>query len=93
MHPEAHYVLGQAYARRGDRERAQNHLEMHRQILDTRVRLHRLERLAGKNPHDVETRLEIVKLYEQLGMADLANFWRRAATSAQQQGNDSGDTP
>jgi tetratricopeptide (TPR) repeat protein len=93
MHPEAHYVVGQAYARRGDRDRAQLHLQRHRQILDTRVRLHRLERIAGKDPGDVQTRLEIVKLYEQLSLPDLANFWRRAAASAQRGVRDSGAMP
>jgi tetratricopeptide (TPR) repeat protein len=82
MHPEAHFLIGQAYARQGEKERAQWHLERHRQILDTRVLLHRLERTAGKNPGDVQTRLEIVKLYERLGLKDLADFWQRAADSA-----------
>jgi tetratricopeptide (TPR) repeat protein len=82
MNFQAHYVLGQTYARRGERERAQEHLAMHRRILDTRVRIHSLERRAGRNPRDTEARLELVRLYEELGMTDHANFWRRASASS-----------
>jgi tetratricopeptide (TPR) repeat protein len=79
MSYQAHYRLGQAYARQGQRERAQQHLAMHQRILDLRVRIHSLERRAGRNPRDTEARSELIRSYEALGMTAQANFWRRAA--------------
>lgn len=81
---EAHYLLGQTLARRGETEVAQKHLDQHRLLLDLRVKIHRLERVAGKDPTDVETRRELVTLYERLGLPEQARFWRRAAESASQ---------
>jgi tetratricopeptide (TPR) repeat protein len=82
-HPEAHFLIGQAHARLGQIKQAQFHVDRHRLILDTRVQLHRLERVAGRNPRDVQARQEIVRLYRMLGMHDLADFWQRAVDSAQ----------
>jgi thioredoxin-like negative regulator of GroEL len=78
MNFQAHYVLGQICARQGQRERAEQHLAMHRKILDTRVQIHALERRAGRNPNDDEARSELIRLYELLGMNQQAQFWRRA---------------
>ena len=76
---QSHYVLGQARARQGDKERAGYHLQRHREILDTRVKIHSLERRAGRNPRDAEVRRELVRLYTELDMSKHADFWRRAA--------------
>lgn len=76
---QTHYVLGQARARQDDKERAGYHLQRHREILDTRVKIHSLERRAGRNPRDAEVRRELVRLYTELGMSKHADFWRRAA--------------
>jgi len=81
MHPEAHFLAGQAHGRLGDRVRSESHLRLHERILDTRVRLHRLERVAGRNPGDRETRSEIVRLYRDLGLHEQADFWQRALES------------
>ncbi len=78
MNFHAHYVLGQVSARQGERDRAEHHLALHQKILDTRVRIHTLERRAGRNPHDSEARTELIHLYEQLDMNAHAEFWRRA---------------
>ena len=83
LHREAHYVLGQAYARRQDKELAQAHLALHRRILDTRVRIHGLERRAGRNPRDMESRQELVRLYRELGMNEHAEFWLRTIDTNQ----------
>lgn len=83
MQSEAHYVLGQALARQGEADRAKEHLETHRRILDTRVRIHALERRAGRNPKDMEVREELVQLYERLGMTDHADFWQRSIETGQ----------
>lgn len=79
MNNDGHYVLGQALARRGDSEAAQFHLDQHRKLLDTRVLIHRLERRAGNDPTDVEARLELARLYEELSLSEQAAFWRQAA--------------
>ncbi|MCL4203721.1 MAG: tetratricopeptide repeat protein [Pirellulaceae bacterium] len=86
MNFQAHYVLGQICARQGQRERAEQHLAMHRKILDTRVQIHTLERRAGRNPNDSEARSELIRLYELLGMTDHAQFWRRAAATSGYEG-------
>ncbi|MCH5373258.1 MAG: tetratricopeptide repeat protein [Planctomycetes bacterium] len=82
MNFQAHYVMGQVCARQGEREQAEHHLALHRQILDTRVKIHTLERRAGRNPHDEEARSELIRLYQALGMSEQAEFWRRAAQSS-----------
>jgi len=84
MQFETHYVLGQALARQGETDRAKEHLDMHRRILDTRVRIHGLERRAGRNPKDAVVRVELVRLYNELDMTEHAEFWRRAAETAHQ---------
>lgn len=88
MQSEAHYVLGQALARRSETDLATEHLQMHKRILDTRVKIHGLERRAGRNPRDAEVRAELVRLYERLGMTEHAEFWRRAAETAQHGGGE-----
>jgi Flp pilus assembly protein TadD len=79
---EAHYLLGQTLARRGETEAAERHLRQHRKLLDLRVRIHRLERVAGKATDDVGVRLELVQLYEELELSEMARFWQRAADLA-----------
>ena len=79
---EAHYLLGQAYARSGDDEKAKHHLAEHRRVLDLKVKLYGLERQANRNPADVELRLEIAALYAELGWQDRVEFWHEAAQSA-----------
>lgn len=79
MNFQAHYVLGQITARLGQRERAQQHLALHRKILDARVEIHTLERRAGRNPNDTEAQTQLIHLYDSLGMTQHAEFWRRAS--------------
>ena len=79
---EAHYLLGQAYARAGDAEKAKHHLAEHRRVLDLRVKLYELERQANRNPADVDVRLEITELYAELGWPEKVQFWQQAAQSA-----------
>lgn len=76
---EAHYLLGQTYSQLGDREKGQHHLALQRKLLDTRVRLHQLERRAAHYPNDPQLRREIAGLYSELGADELAQYWRRAA--------------
>jgi Flp pilus assembly protein TadD len=76
---EAHYLLGQAYARQAKPELAKRHLDEQRRILDVRVKLHDLEGRAAKQPQDAALRREISRLYESIGLKEQAEFWARGA--------------
>lgn len=76
---QAYYQMGQAYARLGKDDLATAFLNQHRQILDTKVRLHELEHKAAIEPGNVAVRKEIADLYAEIGLPELADFWRRAA--------------
>jgi predicted Zn-dependent protease len=80
----AHYSLGQALARLGQRELAQKHLNTHRRLLDASVRLHRLERQAGREPNNAAIRREIAGIYKSLGVDDAADHWEQAADAVRQ---------
>ncbi len=79
----AYYALGQAYARHGDKQQAENYLAQHQRLLTLSVRIHSLERRAGRNPTDADVRLELAQLYEELGNAEVAQRWKHAAESLQ----------
>lgn len=83
-----HYALSRALAQQGKREQAQEHLELHRRLLSAKVRIHRLERQAGRAPGDVQVRLELARLYSQIGVSELARFWQNAAQAARALGDD-----
>jgi tetratricopeptide (TPR) repeat protein len=77
---DAHYQLGQSLARRGDDDdRAQYHLRLHREILDSKVQLYHLEQLAAREPKNILVRRELARNYARLGLDELAEFWTRAA--------------
>jgi tetratricopeptide (TPR) repeat protein len=78
---EAHYLLGQTYNQQGAVEKAKHHLALQHRLLDTRVRLHQLERRAAQYPSDAQLRREIAALYSELGADELAQFWQRAAAA------------
>lgn len=79
---EACYLLGQAYARQGDRAQAQRYLQQHRRVADLKVKLYEMEREAAWKPRDAELRDRIASLYEELGWPERVAFWRAAARSA-----------
>ena len=74
---EAYYNLGQIYARGGDRAKGAEQLRIHRQLADKKLELYKLERQAGREPGNTAVRSQIADLYEQIGLKDLAEFWRR----------------
>jgi tetratricopeptide (TPR) repeat protein len=80
---EAHYLLGQALSRSGETERARHELKLHQKLLNAKVQIHQMERRAGQNPADVEVRRELANRYRDIGLTDLADFWVRAAASAE----------
>lgn len=79
---EAHYSLGQVYARRGERDKANVEFAVHRQLADRKMELYRLERQAGREPANRELRERIAGLYDEIGLTELAQFWRRASGDA-----------
>jgi predicted Zn-dependent protease len=81
---DAHYLLGQALARLGKADEAQQSLKTHRQLQDLKVRIHALERQAGQQPKNAEVRQTLADLYRQIGLEDQANLWQDAARAAQQ---------
>lgn len=81
MH-DGHYSLGQVYARLGQRDKATTEFRLHRQLSDRKMELYRLERQAGREPANRELRERIAGLYEEIGLTELAQFWRRASGNA-----------
>ncbi len=79
---EAHYLLGQTLARRGEKVESQRYLNFHRQLLDAKVRINSLERLAGRDPRNVAVRHELSKMYHDLGLDAVAKSWDAAASAA-----------
>lgn len=78
LHTEAHYLLGQALARSGDAARAKEQIARHRKVLDSKIELYKLERRASRDPSDTAVRLELARRYEELGLPDVAEFWRNS---------------
>ncbi|WP_166822984.1 tetratricopeptide repeat protein [Thalassoroseus pseudoceratinae] len=79
---KVHYQLGKILARQGKLEEAQTHIDRHRELLDTKVLLNRLEHLASQRPADIEIRKRIAKLYRSLSWEPEARFWDHAAEAA-----------
>ena len=79
---KVHYQLGKILARQGKLDEAQKHLNRHRELLDTKVELNRLERVAAQRPADVKVRKHIASLYRSLGWDAEARFWDHAAETA-----------
>ncbi len=80
---DAHFQLGQAYARLNQNDLANRHLAQHRKLLDTKVRLYELEQKAAREPHNVAVRRELAETYAGIQLPDLAAFWERAANVAE----------
>jgi len=79
---QTHYLLGQAYARQGNSNAAKQHLAIHERMLTTRVKIHSLIDEASRHPLDVQVRKQIAELYEGIGEAEHASYWRRLADEA-----------
>lgn len=81
----AHYQLGLALMQTGKDESAREHMAEHRRILDAKVQIHELERLAANQPQNVSVRRLLSQSYAELGNFELAEFWIRAADAASRQ--------
>lgn len=80
---EAHFQIGQAYARLNQKELANHHLALHRKLLDSKVRLYKLEQQAAHEPGNVAVRRELAEIYSEIQLPSLAAFWERAAKVAE----------
>jgi tetratricopeptide (TPR) repeat protein len=80
---DAHFQIGQTYARLGKKELANQHLALHRKLLDSKVRLYELEQKAAEEPQNVDVRRELAKIYAEIQLPSLAAFWERAAIAAE----------
>lgn len=69
----------------GKDESAREHMAEHRRILDAKVQIHELERLAANQPQNVSVRRLLSQSYAELGNFELAEFWIRAADAASRQ--------
>jgi tetratricopeptide (TPR) repeat protein len=76
---EAEYLLGQAHSRLGDAQKAKQHFDRHRRLLDLKIKLYDLERRAARDPNNAWILAELVKLYTELGWPERARFWRRVS--------------
>ncbi len=82
-HPQVHYLLGQAYAKAGMREKATQELALHEKLSTALVTLHGMERYAAKDTSNAGIRMAIAAKYEELGLRELAEYWRQQALAIQ----------
>lgn len=80
-HPQAHYLLGQAYSKAGMREEAERELALHERLLNELVRLHTMERNAAADSNNAQIRFAIAKKYEELGLHKIAEYWLEQANA------------
>lgn len=80
---DAHFQIGQAYARLNQTDLANRHLAQHRKLLDSKVRMYELEQQAAREPHNGAVRRELAAMYAEIQLPDLAAFWKRAAIVAE----------
>jgi tetratricopeptide (TPR) repeat protein len=80
---DAHFQIGQAYARLNQADLANHHLALHRKLLDSKVRMYQLEQKAAHEPGNVAVRRELAAMYSEIQLPELATFWERAANAAE----------
>ena len=83
---EAHYLLGQAYARLGDSEQAKKYLDRQRVLRELKIEILKLEGQAEREPTNVAVRLKIAELCKEVGWLDLHHRWLQLADHARSQG-------
>lgn len=73
---DAHYAIGQAFARSGNKDKAREHLERHQFLLEKKKTLYDLERRIGREPHNTGLIDQLIAECDALGMAAEAQYWR-----------------
>jgi tetratricopeptide (TPR) repeat protein len=77
LNHEARYVLGQVYYRCGQPSDSEHMFEVYRQLINIKSALFNFEARASRNPHDLEARRELIRIYDQLGLKTKADAWRK----------------
>lgn len=73
---EAHYKLGMAHRALDNRQKAETHLQKSRTLGELSTTALALEQQAALEPENHAIRARLAELYDQLGDAQRANFWR-----------------
>jgi tetratricopeptide (TPR) repeat protein len=85
-HPKdytAHFMLAQAYGKAGEQELAKAEHEAAEKIRVVRHEFSQLHKVAWERPGDVQVRLRLAVLAEELDRPDLAEVWLRSAAALQ----------
>lgn len=82
---EAHYLLGQAYARLGETASAEKYLDRQGQLRDLKIEILKLEGQAEREPTNVAVRLKIAELCKEVGWPELHSKWLQLADVARSQ--------
>ncbi len=78
LNHESRYVLSQAYHRAGRKADGEKMLAAYHNIEVFKRRLYDLETMANSNPQDRQSRVELVKMFEEIGGQAKAEYWRRS---------------
>lgn len=73
---EAHYLVGQALARLKRTDDARRHLDRHQALVRAKTAIHKLQRQAGREPDNLEIRLELVRECDEVHWVEKSAFWR-----------------
>jgi len=85
-HPKdytAHFMLAQAYGKAGEQELAKAEHEAAEKIRVVRHEFSQLHKAAWERPDDIQVRLRLAALAQELGRPDLAEVWLRSAATLQ----------
>ncbi len=77
LNHEVRYVLGQVYHRSGRPSEGEQMFVVYRQLSNIKSNLFNLEARAARNPQDIEARMEMIRIYDQLGLQKKADSWRK----------------
>ena len=86
-HSEATYLLSQVHGQLGNQQRQQELLNQSKRLVKLQVRIVELLNTIWSQPEDVDSRLEIAKVFDELGDSVQAKQWRQAAAGCQQRIN------
>lgn len=82
--PEVMFLLAQIHGRLGNQQRQQELLTQSQPLMKLQVRSRELMRDIWSQPENVDARLELADIYDELGESAQAKQWRQAAAGCQQ---------